>query len=730
MLGAAKVFFEEKDLSFFIAGVAEGRNCMVITARRGPVNKPRLIGSVTQFREIYGISLADTNIDQIVTRALDRGAKLYLNRIVHYSDPTDAQTITAAKASLTLKNDDDQDTLTLDAVDEGSWGNTLSIEVTVNEADDERFDVSITFPEQPELNESHTALTMNEDDERYAVTYINTNSKLVSATDEDSGDPFVGDTVTVDDTTLTAGEDFVIDVGSPTTMASSLASAINAQESAVTATSLSNVVTVTAATPGTGGNSIALSRVSPGANISVSGANLSGGAAAVAATGTVTYGSPSNGDTLVVGGTTFTKAASGSATEFSTISELTALIDALSNVNATDNGTTITITAATAGAAGNSITLVKTGSALTLSGATLGAGAGVDGADAIAATGTITINPNPNIIDNPVAVGPVAMVGGLDGLSGLDDDDYIGDSGSGVGFHAFSDIDDAMGLAAPEGSSAAVIAAGIAYCEAREDMVYYCEPPSTVRNATNALAFRKGTTPFSHSAFNSSFGSMYFGRPEVRSPKTSSIIDISNGGDVFGVHAYSDAKSEVWFAPAGLQRGRIPNTLGVHYNVGTPGRRTELDDLSDNQINAIVDFPDEGTVIWDENTLQRTPSALQSLHIRRLLIFMRKSLVKVNRIWLFDPNDPVTWRRVFNLIDPFMKDLQDRRAFYEYLIQCDQDAKSVADAVLNTPERVDRGEFTCRIFIKPTRTLKYLGIEAVITKTDANFKELLDIRTL
>jgi len=199
-------------------------------------------------------------------------------------------------------------------------------------------------------------------------------------------------------------------------------------------------------------------------------------------------------------------------------------------------------------------------------------------------------------------------------------------------------------------------------------------------------------------------------------------------GDVYGVHAYNDAKAEVWFAPAGLQRGRIPNTLGVHYNVGTPGRSSEMDDLVNNQISPIVDFSDEGTVIWGEQTLQRAPSALQSLHIRRLLIYMRKALLKINRIYLFEPNDPVTWRRVYNLINPWMDDLLKRRAFYEYLIQCDQDARSIDDAILNTPERIDRGEFTCRLFIKPTRTLKYFGIEAVITKSNANFKELLDIR--
>lgn len=721
--GAAKVTFTEQDLSFFIASVTEGKNCVQITARKGPINDPQLVGSMTQYREIYGLGITSSNSDLVVQRALDRGARLYVNRVAHYTDPADSTTLTAVLAEITLKNSGDTDTLKLTASSEGTWGNTVLITVAASDIDDQRFDLTVEFPEQPNMNESYTALTMNEDDERYAVSLINSQSKLLTAEDLDAGDPYEGDTVTVDGDTFTAGTSFPIDIENIDTMAEALASAINEESTTVTAASTSNVVTVTAVTAGTAGNSLAMSTVSNGDNITLSGSTLSGGAAAVAATGTVTYGSPSNGDTITVDGTVFTKAASAGAAEFSTIGELTSLITALANVNATDNGTTITITAATAGTAGNSIALAKTGSALTLSGATLSGGTA-----AVSATGTITLASDPVVVDNPAPIGPIAMAGGVDGLSSLDDDDWIGDSAAGNGLHAFDGIDDAFGLGTIEASSAEVVAAGIAYCENREDMVYICEPPADVEDAATALDFRNGEGDYDHTPFNSSYGAMYFGRPLIRSSKTSEIIDISLLGDVFGVHSYSDAKSEVWFPPAGIQRGKVPNTLGVHYNVGSPARQSELDDLCDNGINPIVVFEEEGTVVWGEQTLQRVPSALQSLHIRRLLIYMRKALTKVNRVWLFEPNDPVTWRKVFNMIDPFMADLQARRAFYEYQIQCDQDAKNIDDAVLNTAEKIDRGEFICEIYIKPTRTLKYFGLRAVITKSSADFTELLNVR--
>lgn len=724
--GAAKVTFTERDLSFFIQAVTQGRNCVQITSRRGPVNQPRLIGSMKQFRDIYGLPIDSSDSDLVVQRAFDRGAVLYINRVVHYTNPNDVGTITALKASLNLKDAQDRDTLLVEAVNEGTWGNTLIVTVSVNTVDSDRFDVSIEYPEQPDLNETYEFLTMNnDDDEFYAVKVINEQSNLVQVEDLEAGNPFEDDDVTVDADVFNAGAEWTVNIDNIPVMAQSLSDAINAQSASVDAIANVNVVELTAKVAGVAGNAIALATTSVGNNITVSGATLGGGSDAVPATGSVLYGAPDDGDTVTIDGTTFTKvAAAPGLDEFTVIAELTALIDGLANVNAVDDGVTISITASAAGDAGNAIAMAQNSiNGLTLSGPTL-----QGGLDAIAASGTIIFNTDPITVDNPAPAGPVNLDGGADGIVNIDDDDWIGDSAARTGLFAFDDIDDAFGLASPEATSPAVIAAGVAYCDNREDMVYVCEPPASVDSGQESIDFRLGQGIWVHAAFNSSFGAMYFGRPKVRNPKLNQVSDISVIGDVFGVHAFSQAKSEVWFAPAGLQRGRVPNTLGVHYNVGTPGRSSELDDLVDNQINPIVDFSEDGTVVWGEQTLQRSPSALQSLHIRFLLIFMRKALTKVNRIFLFEPNDPVTWRRVFNLIDPFMADLLNRRAFYEYLIQCDQDAKSIDDAILNTPERIDRGEFVCRLFFKPTRTLKYFGLEAVITKSNANFKELLDIR--
>lgn len=719
MQGSAKVTFTIKDLSFFLNSLKNSRNCVQITSERGPVNEPRLVGSMAQFKKLYGSSSSD----DVLRRAFDRGAQLYVNRIVHYTDVTDDQTITAVKATYTLKDALDRDTLRVDAKDYGDKGNKIVATVSLTSGETEFFDLNITYSPDTDLNETYTYLTMDNDSERYAPKLVNLSSNLIQLVDLEAGNPFEGDTVTVDDTTLTAGVGFEINIGDIPSMATSLADAL-AVEDTVVAVADDNEINLTAAAAGAAGNAIVLSTVSNGNNITVSGATLAGGANAVAASGDITYGAPNNGDTVNVDGNVFTKvAAAPGANEFTTIGELTTLIDNLANVGAVNDGVTITVTASVAGAAGNAIVFSSAQFVLDPLGGTLSGGA-----DAIAATGKITISQNPSTIDNPAPIANKNLAGGVSGLVGLADADWIGASESSTGFQAFNDVDDAFGLATIESTSPAVITAGLAYAASRRDMIYYCEPPSTVRDGQKAVDFRLGQGDFEHSTFNTPHGAMYFGRPIILDLQTSERIDISNIGDVFGAHAYSESESEIWYPVAGSRRGLIPNTLGIHYNLGANSLESERDLVADNQINPIVDFRNnEGTVIWGNRTLQRQPSALQSLHIMRLIIMMRKALLKINRVDLFELNDPVTWRTIYNRIDPWMDDLKGRRAFYDYRIECDQNVNSIEEAVLNTPERVDRGEFRCQIFIKPTRSLEYLMIEAVITKTSADFTELFNV---
>lgn len=326
------------------------------------------------------------------------------------------------------------------------------------------------------------------------------------------------------------------------------------------------------------------------------------------------------------------------------------------------------------------------------------------------------------------AAGTFNLTGGDNGLSGLSDADYIGDEAAGTGFYAFDEVDDgSLQLSAPDCSSFNVAIAGQAYCENRGDLLYLSAIPKGLK-PQEAINYRKGKGADGKgdgAPFSSSYGALFYPHLKVLDVLTDETILINPTGDVLGVFAYSDNAAEEWFAAAGYKRGKINNCLGVEYNVGARAREKEGGLLVENQINPICVFEDAGTVVWGNETLQQTASALREIHIRRLLLVMKKGLAKSCRINLFEPNDPTLWRDTYNMLNPYLQNIKERRGMYDYRLMCDQDAQSVDEAKVNTAENIDKGEFHVQIWIKPTRVAKWMIIDLNILKTGAVFADVV-----
>lgn len=327
-----------------------------------------------------------------------------------------------------------------------------------------------------------------------------------------------------------------------------------------------------------------------------------------------------------------------------------------------------------------------------------------------------------------ISAGRHKLAGGDDGLAELADADYIGDEAAGTGFYVFDEVDDgSLQLSAPDCTSFAVALAGHAYCENRGDLLYLSAVPKGLK-PQEAINYRKGKGADgtgNGAPFSSSYGALFYPHLHVLDLLTDDTITINPIGDVLGVFAYSDNAAEEWFAAAGYKRGKINNCLGVEYNVGARARAKEGGLLVENQINPICVFEDAGTVVWGNETLQQTASALREIHIRRLLLVMKKGLAKSCRINLFEPNDPTLWRDTYNMLDPYLQNIKERRGMYDYRLLCDQDAESVDDAKINTPENIDKGEFHVQIWIKPTRVAKWIIIDLNILKTGAVFGDVI-----
>jgi hypothetical protein len=184
-------------------------------------------------------------------------------------------------------------------------------------------------------------------------------------------------------------------------------------------------------------------------------------------------------------------------------------------------------------------------------------------------------------------------------------------------------------------------------------------------------------------------------------------------GDVAGVFARTDLTREVWFAPAGLNRGQVKNVVKFGFN---PDKATR-DMIHKNRINIVTAFPGDGPVVFSQLTLLQKPSAFGDIDVRRLFIYMEKAISTASKYFLFEKNTPFTRRQMFNMIDPFLRDIQGREGINDYRVVCDDSN--------NLSEIIDRNEMVVDIYVKPTRSIYYLQLNFINTKTGVNFEEII-----
>jgi len=313
-------------------------------------------------------------------------------------------------------------------------------------------------------------------------------------------------------------------------------------------------------------------------------------------------------------------------------------------------------------------------------------------------------------LDRPV-IGVFDLSGGDDGLTGLDDTDYSGDPSQHTGFYAFDEIDALNLIMVPGVTTAEVIHAGITYAENRQDLMLLAEAPIHLE-PLEAVDFRKGQGMYSHGAFNSSYAALYYPWIEINDPVSGKRKLVPPSGAVAGCYARNDKKTHVWYAPAGVDRGRVFNALSLGYKTS----RGERDVLYPEGVNVIASFPDSGINIWGQKTLQSQPSALDRVNVRRLMMFIEEAIAESSRFVVFEPNNPQTWRALIRLINPFMQDIKDKGGLYDFAVQCDEET--------NTPAVIDRNELVARVFVKPTKTAEFIELNFVLTATGADFKEI------
>ena len=218
-------------------------------------------------------------------------------------------------------------------------------------------------------------------------------------------------------------------------------------------------------------------------------------------------------------------------------------------------------------------------------------------------------------------------------------------------------------------------------------------------------------------AINSSYACTFYPWLRCRDTINGAMVWLPPSVAALGTFSSSQKKTQVWFAPAGFNRGGLTEgAAGIPVtDVAHQLRRKDRDDLYAANINPIAKFPAEGIVIFGQKTLQVTPSALDRINVRRLMIFVKKRISQVAATLLFDPNVKTTWNRFISSVEPILADIKTNFGLSDY--------KLILDDTTTTPDLVDRNIMYARIYLKPTRAIEYIAIDFNITRTGASFDD-------
>jgi|694.fasta_scaffold01681_12 hypothetical protein len=183
-------------------------------------------------------------------------------------------------------------------------------------------------------------------------------------------------------------------------------------------------------------------------------------------------------------------------------------------------------------------------------------------------------------------------------------------------------------------------------------------------------------------------------------------------GDIAGLCARTDSTNDPWYSPAGFNRGNVKGVVKLAFNP----TQTFRDELYKNNINPVVTFPGEGTVLYGDKTAQTKPSAFDRINVRRLFIVLEKAIATASKYSLFEFNDAFTRAQFVSLVDPFLREVQSRRGIIDFKVVCNERN--------NTPEVIDSNRFVADIYIKPTRSINFIQLNFVATRTGVSFNEV------
>lgn len=244
--------------------------------------------------------------------------------------------------------------------------------------------------------------------------------------------------------------------------------------------------------------------------------------------------------------------------------------------------------------------------------------------------------------------------------------------------------------------------------ETRRDCVVFVSPSSSTITDANAVVQDRSTNFNKDSTFaviDSAWKYQY-------DRFNDAYRWIPLAGDIAGLCARTDTIADPWYSPGGYSRGQIKNVVKLNW---VPNK-TDRDLLYRFQINPVVQQPGAGTLLFGDKTATQKPSAFDRINVRRLFIVLEKAIATAAKFQLFEFNDGFTRSQFRALVEPFLRDVQGRRGITDFRVVCDD--------TNNTAEVVDRNEFVADIYVKPARSINFITLNFVATRSGISFEEV------
>ncbi|MBW4518176.1 MAG: phage tail sheath subtilisin-like domain-containing protein [Scytolyngbya sp. HA4215-MV1] len=295
---------------------------------------------------------------------------------------------------------------------------------------------------------------------------------------------------------------------------------------------------------------------------------------------------------------------------------------------------------------------------------------------------------------------PLGLTGGDDQIATLSDLDYIGqdniDPQRRTGLQALKNIEEVSVVAIPGRTNQRVQEAVIDHCEL---MRYrFAVLDSHEKDGMAQVQVQR-------SNYDTKYAALYYPwlaipDPFPDNPQTQGNVSIPPSGNVMGIYARSDIERGVYKAPANeVIRGIADLEVKL--------MKEQQDILNPRNINVLRNFREDnrGLRVWGARTLSSDPD-WKYVNVRRLFIFIEKSIDRGTQWVVFEPNDEPLWQRVKRVITAFLTQvwrdgaLMGRKPEEAFFVKCDRTTMTQND--------IDNGRLIIQVGIAPVKPAEFV----------------------